>query len=344
MNLKPENAMVGLFMASAMLLFAWHNLTKPSILVLHSYDRDYAWSRDISVGLNRILKDGYRYRLRWHYMDTKRHPFEDYKRSAGIAARNVIEAANPDVVIAIDDDAQQYAARYFRDNPRIKIVFAGVNGTTGDYGYDVAHNVTGILERLPLFAMREALGSSASLKETGQPIRLAFLGDQSETVDGDAKQLRHFDWSPLQLTAIRQVDTWPQWQANVLELAASNDVLLVSGYRRLRRSATDANLVPPREVVAWTETHAKLPVISFNYFYMEDGGMLAIGASPYEQGEVAAALALDLALKRKVASALPITSTNQFVVSMNGSKMKAKHFILPRVYEAAARTGNLYLP
>lgn len=344
MKLKPENVMVGLFMASATLLFAWHNLTKPSILILHSYDPDYAWCRDINIGLNRVLKDRYRYRLRWHYMDTKRHPYDDYKRSAGIAARNVIAAANPDVVIAIDDDAQQYVARYYRNNPRVKIVFAGVNSTTGDYGYDDANNVTGILERLPLSAMQEALSSSASFKALDHPIRLAFLGDHSETVDGDAGQLQRFDWRPMQLTSVRQVDTWPQWQANVLDLAAANDVLLLSGYRRLHRSATDASLVPPREVVAWTESHATLPVISLNAFYTEDGGMLAIGASPYEQGEMAGTLALDLALRDRKVSALPVTSTSQFVVSMSGSKMQAKHFTLPRVYEAAARTGNLYLP
>lgn len=344
MKLKPENVMVGLFMASALLLFGWHNLTKPSILVLHSYDRDYAWSRDINIGLHRVLKDSYRYKLRWHYMDTKRHPFDDYRRSAGLAARTVIASARPDVVIAIDDDAQQYVARHFRNDPRVRIVFAGVNRTAEAYGYDQAGNVTGILERLPLAAMQEALRSSATFQALGRPIRLAYLGDQSESVDGDAAQLQRFDWRPLQLTSIRQVDTWPQWQAHVLELAAANDVLLLSGYRRLHRSANDASLVPPQEVVAWTEAHARLPVISFNAFFTEDGGMLAIGASPYEQGERAGTLALELALKRKPVSALPITSTGQFVVSMSGSKMKAKQFVLPRVYEAAARTGNLYLP
>lgn len=342
--MKPENIMAGLFMAGALSLFGWHNMTLPSILILHSYDRDYAWCRDVNVGLNRVLKDRYRYKLRWHYMDTKRHPSEEFKDSAGVSARAVIAAEHPDVIIAIDDDAQQYAARYFRNDPHIKIVFAGVNRTAGDYGYDRANNVTGILERLPVTAMQEALASSGSAGASGHPLRLAFLGDQSETVDGDAAQLQHFDWRPMQLTAVTQVDNWPQWQAQVLQLAAANDVLLVSGYRRLHRSASDPRLVPPQEVVAWTEAHARLPVISFNAFYTEDGGMLAIGASPYEQGEVAAALALELALQRKHVDALPIAATAQFVVSMSGTKMRAKHFVLPRVYEAAARTGNLYLP
>ena len=344
MKPKLEKIMMGLFMATALVLFGWYSINKPSILILHSYDPDYAWVRDINIGLNRVLNKKYLYQLHWYYMDTKRHPFDDYKRSAGIAARKFIETTRPDVVIAIDDDAQQYAARYFSNDRRIKIVFAGVNRDTSDYGYDHADNVTGILERLPLGAIREAMTSVAGFKALDRPIRLAFIGDQSETVAGDVRQIRRFDWRPLQLSGATLVNTWPEWQAAVLALAAGNDALLLTGYRRLSRSATDTSLVPPREVVAWTEEHSPLPVISCGSVYTEDGGMLTIGTSPYEQGERAAGFALDLILKRKAIGALPIAVSTQFIVSMRGSRMQAKAFVLPRVYEAAARTGNLYLP
>jgi hypothetical protein len=85
-------------------------------------------------------------------------------------------------------------------------------------------------------------------------------------------------------------------------------------------------------------------VISFNAFYTEDGGMLAIGTSPYEQGEVAAALALQVALAHRAAATLPVRTSTQFIVSMRGASMRTRGFVLPRVYEAAARTGNQYLP
>lgn len=339
-----EKLMLALFIVGALLLFGWNSISKPTILVLHSYDPDYPWVRDINVGLNRVLNKKYLYRVRWYYMDTKRHPSAEFKTSAGIAARNVIASTRPDVVIAIDDDAQEYAARHFVNDPHIKIVFAGVNREAADYGYVQAANVTGILERIPLDAMREALSGSVNFKTLSGPIRVAYIGDQSESVDGDASQVRRFGWGPLQLGAVLQVDNWPAWQAGVLTLGASHDVLLVSGYRRLRRSATDSSLVPAHEVVAWTEAHSKLPVISFNGFYIEDGGMLAIGTSPYEQGEVAGAIALQVALEHRAATTLPVVTSSQFIVSMSGTKMRARHFVLPRVYEAAARTGNLYLP
>lgn len=344
MKITLEKCMMGLFMVVSLVLFGWYNMSKPSILILHSYDKDYAWVRDINVGLNRVLNSKYLYQVRWYYMDTKRHPFEDYKTSAGIAARNVIKETRPDVVIALDDDAQQYVARHFNDDPRVKIVFAGVNNDAGDYGFDKASNVTGILERLPLSAVRETLESVGRFKTLGRPIQLAYLGDQSESVGGDVKQVRGFNWAPVQLTTIKQVSTWPEWQASVHELGSKADAILLTGYRRLSRSATDPSLVPHKEVVAWTEANSKVPVMSGNGFFTEDGGMLAIGTSPYEQGELAAAKALAIVLEGKPISSLPITTSGQFIVTMSGSKMKARNFDLPRVYEAAARTGNHYFP
>lgn len=341
---RLQNCIIGLFLIVSLTLFAWFNMSKPSILILHSYDKEYPWVRDINVGLNRVLNSKYRYQVRWYYMDTKRHPFPDYKTSAGIAARRVIDSMHPDVIIAMDDDAQQYVTRYYVNHPTIKIVFGGVNNEAGDYGFDKAGNVTGILERLPLGAIREALQIADNFKALGHPVRLALLGDKSESVGGDARQVRAFNWAPVQLAAIRQIATWPEWQAAVKELGNQADVILLTGYRRISRSATDKSLVPFKEVVAWTEKNSKAPVMSGNGFYTEEGGMLAIGTSPYEQGEEAAAKALAIILDGKRPGSMPITAPEEFIVTMNGSKMKARGFVLPKVYEAAARTGDKYYP
>jgi ABC-type uncharacterized transport system substrate-binding protein len=339
-----ERFIIGLFLAGAMTLFVWYNMSRKTVLVLHSYATDYSWVRDVDTGINRVLKHKSLYSVRWYYMDTKRHPSNEYKNSAGTAARSVIEKMQPDVIIAVDDNAQQYATRYFLNHPKINIVFTGVNNEASDYGFDKANNATGVLERLPLAALRETLQISTSFKNLRRPIRIAYLGDQSETVKGDEKQVQRFDWTPLQLSADRLVDSFPKWQAAVAELAKQADVIYVTGYRGLRRSDTDASLVPPKEVVAWTESHSKIPIIGGNGFYTEEGGMLAIGTSPYQQGEAAAEMALQILLDGKRSSDIPIISSTQFIVSMSAAKMKARGFELPQVYEAAARTGDKYLP
>jgi hypothetical protein len=341
---KFQNFVIGVFMAGALGLLVWFNMAKPSILVVQSYDQKYPWSRDLNVGLQRVLNSPYLYRTRWYYMDTKRHSDKEYKESAGVAARRMIDDMQPDVIIALDDDAQQYVTRYYVNHPKIHIVYSGVNKDAEDYGFDKANNTIGILERSPVAAIRETLLIATNLKALGRPPRLAFLGDTSESVDGDLRQMRNFNWAPVQLLPARQVSTFPEWQAAVRELGAQADVIMLPGYRKIRRSDTDKTLVPFREVVDWTEENSPVPVFSNNGFYTEEGGMLGIGASPYEQGEVAARMALDIILKGKKTYEIKQASTQEFVVTMSGSRMKRRHFELPKVYEAAARTGDKYFP
>jgi ABC-type uncharacterized transport system substrate-binding protein len=341
-TLKLEKFLMWLFLLVTLVLIGWYNLTKPSILVLHSYDKDYSWVRDINTGLNRVLKNKYLYQVRWYYMDTKRHPDAKYKTSAGISARDLINQTRPDVVIAMDDDAQKYVAQYFANDPKIKIVFGGVNKDAVEYGYDKASNVTGILERLPLTAISETLQSARSLQNLNHPVRIAYLGDSSETVYGDANQIKQFNWSPHQLSEVRNVKTWEEWKASVLDLGSKSDVILLTNYRGLQRSANDLSLVPAKEVVAWTEKNAVVPVIGGNGFFTEDGGMLAIGTSPFEQGEVAARRALQIVMQKTDVNTMPIVASQEFIVTMSGSRMKARQFVLPKVYEAAAHAGDQY--
>ena len=339
-----EKMMMLLFLLTTFSLFGWYNKSKPSILILQSYDKDYAWTRDVNIGLNRILKHKELYQLRWYYMDTKRHPFPNYKDTAGNAARRMIEKTKPDVVIAVDDDAQQYVMRHFLNHPTIKIVFAGINKQASDYGFDKAQNVTGILERLQLEAVREALTSTVNLVGLKRPIQLAYLSDTSSTVMGDAEQIEKFNWAPVQLHSVTHVKTFDEWKLKIQQLGQQTDAILLTGYRFLSRSDKDISLVSAQEVVAWTEANSAIPVISGNGFYAEEGGMLAIGTSPYEQGEEAARKALQILIDGKHVNEIPVSASQQFIVTMSASKIKARNFQLPKIYEAAARTGDKYFP
>ena len=69
--------------------------------------------------------------------------------------------------------------------------------------------------------MREALASAPGLRTPGRPLRIAFLGDRSETVDGDVAQVRGHAWAPLQLGGVLQADTWAAWQDGVRTLAVT---------------------------------------------------------------------------------------------------------------------------
>ncbi|MBF0212410.1 MAG: hypothetical protein HQM00_02460 [Magnetococcales bacterium] len=340
---RLRNGLIGLFFLGSVLLPAWYQSSKPRVWILHSYDKNYSWVKDVNIGIHRVLDGHPELTVNWYYLDTKRHPSSEFKINAGVSMRRMIQAAAPDLLIAIDDDAQQYVTRHLLDHPTLRIVFAGVNNQPCDYGFDQAGNVTGILERLPLSALRETLLTLADysgLKK--RPITIRFLGDLSETVRGDEKNFRNFDMKPIQVADSRLVETFDAWQQAVLESAGEVDFLITSNYRKIRRSAESDELVPARELIDWTERHSPVPMIGTNGFFAEDGGMLAIGTSPFEQGEVAARLALELIRSGESPNQMPLRSTGQFVVAMRTSWLQARHLRLPQVYEAAARSINKY--
>lgn len=331
----------GLFVILVVIVTIAHNIAKPRILILQSYGADYAWTRDVDVGVRRAFGDDSDYVLRWHYMDLKRHPWPESKIAAGIQARHAIDDWQPSVVIAIDDDAQEYAAKYYVNKPGIRIVFAGTNGSVTPYGYDKASNVTGILERKPLSALKDALRQPGFSHKPS--LRIVEICDASETVLLDHEFISTFDWKPLRYVGSHLVNTYDEWKQAILVADTYADVILSTNYRRLIRSPTDRTLVPPQEVLAWTEAHSKLPIVGVNAFFIEDGGMLAIATSPFEQGEVAARMARQIIEGKVSPSSIPIDSTHQYIVVMNAALMAARGVSLPPLYEAFARATNNYL-
>lgn len=331
-----------LFVLGTLYLAINHNLTQKRVLILHSYDPEYSWTRDVNIGLQRALSAYPEWSVRWHYMDLKRRPWPDARQAAGTQARRVVDEWRPDVVIAIDDDAQALVGKHFVNHPHLKWVFAGVNGGVEDYGYVGARNVTGVFERKQLAAARDAILAGHPGARGRQTLRVLHLGDQSHSVKLDDVSISRFDWQPLQYAGSKLVATFPEWQAAVLAMTDQADVLFVSNYRKLSRSATDRSLVSPREVVAWTEINSPVPIIGGNGFYVEDGGMFALGPSGFEQGNQAVRLAVQILAQEASPDSLMQLSTREFVVFMRPTQMAVHNFHLPYLYEAFARAMNNY--
>jgi ABC-type uncharacterized transport system substrate-binding protein len=339
----PKRITYGLmtaFILLSLIAFVIANNAKPRVLILHSYDPAYVWTRDVNVGLDRVL-NGKPFAIRRHYMDTKRHPEKEYAEKAGIVARRAIDEYRPDIIIAIDDDAQRYVAKYYTLSPSIKIVFAGINGQATPYGYDKAKNVTGILERKQLTAVRAVMVEAARAHPTRR-LRLAYVGDQSGSVKEDTEFINHFEWAPASLVSSKLVPNFEDWKVQVLKANTEADFLLTTNYRRMTLSATDKRLVNPKAVVKWTEDNAKIPIIGTNGFYVEEGGGFAIATSPFEQGETAAQMAVDIIEKKLTPDKIKVEQTREFIVYMRPSIMKKHDFEVPKVYESFARAMNNY--
>ena len=336
--------LMALFIGAALATFIVVNVSKPRVLVLHSYDTEYTWVRDINIGLSRTLLNK-PYTLRWHYMDTKRNPDEAFKQRAGILARRIIEDWDPNLIIAVDDDAQRYAVKAYANHPKVKIVFAGINGEIAPYGYDKASNVTGILERKQWRGVKNLIEETVRARvPADRPVRIAYVGDTSGSVKEDTKFLNEFDWKPFVLHRSKLVKTFDEWKAEVKRANLEADVLITTNYRRIQLSEMDEKkMVLPDELVKWTEDNTpKIPVIGTNGFYVEDGGMMALATSPFEQGRVAGEMTIQIIDKKVSPKAIPVQETQQFISYMRAERMRQNDFKVPPVYESFSRAMNNY--
>lgn len=335
--------LISIFLGGTLAVIVAYNLHKPRVLVLHSYDLSYPWTREVSVGLHRVLDQRPHFAVRWFYMDTKRHPWMEFRQNMGLSARQSIDRWKPDVIIAVDDDAQEFVTRYYVNRPDVRIVFAGVNGGVESYGYVGASNVTGIFERKDLPALKQALLALRWQRPATGPLRVVHIGDNSSSVEHDDRYMREFDWQPLISLPSRKLGTFDEWKKAVVDVQGKTDFILTTNYRKLSRSLADKTLVAPEEVVAWTLANSQVPVVGSNGFFVEDGGELAIGTSPFEQGEVAARMAIKLIAGQRVTD-IPFASTRQFVVYMRSARLHQRGMELPALYEAFARATNNDLP
>lgn len=345
LNIGLNQIMIFVFTVCLFIFLIVTALQRPRVMILHSYDLNYAWTKQVNEGIQRII-DEKQYDVRWYYLDSRRHTSTDFYQTAGAAARRVIQEWRPNVLIAVDDNAQEYVARHFVNDGTINIVFAGMNGELSDYGYAHANNVTGVLERKPLEATRQALQLIQFPRKdstiASNTVRLLHITDNTTTGLANRNDILGTDWDPVILVDSLVVKTFAEWQAAVLAAAEQADLLLITNYGGLLASAdVPDSLVNKKAVIAWTEAHSPIPGISTSSAYVNDGGMLAFGVSPYEQGEVAAQMAVRIIDDRVRAKAIPVVAGQQIIVHLNQTSLTAYGIVLPDIFEAFARaTGN----
>lgn len=336
MKARIEKSLAFLFVGLVVVLLIGFNLNKPRIFVLHSYDLDYSWVRDINEGLNRVLKNR-PYNIRYFYMNTKRNPGTEYKERTGESVTRMIREWNPDVLIAVDDDAQKFAAVNFIDDPKVRIVYTGVNAFAADYGYDRAKNATGMLERLPFRAFKEVFLQMLPVSRR----RVMHVADSSSTSVYIQKEVEALDWSPLFLTETVLCDTVQDWDRAIERANNEADILFITHYHTIK----DKNgvVIEPRKIIERTEPRLRIPAIGSWGFYVEDGGMMAVAVSPYEQGETAARMALKIIEDRVTPTDIPVQTSHLFLIYIREANLKRLNLEVPGLIEAFARATNHYV-
>lgn len=280
------------------------------IFVVHSYHREHVSMPKRNNGLNLVLDDVSEVLTHFFYMDTKRNSSLAWKREIGMAAQRRIDAFKPDVVIAFDDNAQEFVTKKYLGAATPQFVFAGVNGEPEDYGFP-APNITGILERV---YPDQSLAMLAMINPDIK--KVVCISDNSATSDGVIAYIKANEM-PLEIVAYEQPATFSAWKQTVRKYQKDPSVnaFLIPLYQTVKSTA-GGDRVKPGTVMQWTVKNIAKPVAGLWPFATQDGALCAVTVDLKEHGIVAANMALQI-IGGKKAGQIPIVKNKDGYVILN---------------------------
>ncbi len=312
------------------------------VLVLHSYHPDYAWVIDVNKGIVKGLEEerfevGNNLKLEYFYMDTKRKTDEKWKLEVAAKAKAHIAAYKPDVVIAVDDNAQKYVVSDLATNGGPPFVFLGVNADPMTYGYlrsmkAPGGQVTGSIERARFeqsFALLQKLVPEAQ--------NLAILCDDGPTGKPVIKRVQEQAAAlGINIVDLKQTGSFSEWKAFVQKVQTEADALLVIVYHTIKNDAGQP--VHEDTVLNWTVHNSKLPDIGFWGWAVEGGLLCSEAISGFQQGHYAATVA-SYVLMGQSPGEFPVDRPQRGEICVNLARAKMLGIEIP--YELA-RTATLY--
>ncbi|HPH95784.1 MAG TPA: ABC transporter substrate binding protein [Anaerolineaceae bacterium] len=183
-----------------------------------SYAPDYDWSQELEAGLASVLNPT---GVEWQIfrLDMKRNPSEEYAVKKAAETAEKINAYAPDVIIATDDNAQQWLIVPYFATGTVPVVFASVNWDDSEYHFEPEH-VTGMVE---VHLVPQLMGQLDVLSQ-GSRVGIVAVDDITEQKNIEYYN-RYFD-RQLQIFWVEE-KTQAEYQRLFLQAQAQTDVVLI---------------------------------------------------------------------------------------------------------------------
>ncbi|MGI4850901.1 MAG: ABC transporter substrate-binding protein [Janthinobacterium lividum] len=306
---------------------------KPRIMVIYSSHKDDPRVQEMNAGVQYFFAKNNQASIIYQYLDTQSNLSEIYKLKIGILARQIIDRVNPNLMILCDPLAQELVGRNYVNTSDKDIVFCGVKDNPQDYGYNEAHNVTGVFDIFPLNAVKE-VASLMSIKPVSieNPVKIILLGDNSEKSKKLKQILTTYDWTPHRLIDLITVNTFEDWKSAIATSGERADLVIVAGYERIFVDDNLTILKNSRDLIQWTLNNTSLPIIGTSISFFKNGGDMSIVSSPFSQGEEAAKLASQI-INGKNAKDFPYLKPHDYQIYVNESSKNNQINRLPSVYK-----------
>ncbi len=340
--------MIVAFIVGGLLALAGFRASLPRVLILHSGNEGSEWVRGVDLAFDRELQGSRRpIQVDRHYLrldepgtspETVRIRVQD--------ARRAITRSKPDILIAVDDEANELVGRQLADLPDLRLLYVSINQSPSRYGYGGRASITGLAETLPLVAVRDAIEALRGPPpftpggEQRRPPRVAALARDSDTGRAELEQVRQFAWAPLQLVGTAAVTDFAHWKRVCESWSGKADVVLVLSYRGLPLEAGSKKSVSGAELADWMERECQPVPIGMLSGYVTDGGGLSIAPSPEEYGKLTMSMALEWIGSGLNSRPPEARQVSHFDVALRAGLLSRRGLQLPPLYIEAARARN----
>jgi PAS domain S-box-containing protein len=288
------------------------------VLLLHSYHKGYIWSDDISKEIEKNFAEYKNIELTTVYMDTKRVADPIYLNNLAKLYKQQFESRNFDLIIVSDNNAFEFAIRYheylFKDLP---VLFCGINNFDKaqlDENY-MTRYMTGVVEQVDTEKNFELISKlHPELKN------LIIINDQSKTSLALKRDLRPVIEKYKNKFNIEYIDDIriEDLKEKVKKLNPKTDVIL---YGLLFKDTTGKYFTYKQSFKQIREV-SPVPIYGLWDFYLNYGIVGGLLTSAIAQGNAVSKMALDILLKNKEISDIPIVekSPNLYMFDYNELK------------------------
>lgn len=327
--------MVCLFILAALISLVFFVTNRPRILIIESESIGSHRSRLFREGWNESMRNKHLLaKVSWYSLEQDLHPDS---QTTSMGAIRTVEQEDPDLVILLDDSANERVGSVLAKDKKKQLLFIGIDQSPDYYGYSQQDHITGIVEQLRLEPFHELL----EILYPGVTLKYGVIGVDSPKGRARLKQIEGCPWSHHVLKDVTLVSTFSEWQ-DFVRTHQALDVLLVLNLDALPSHSGGEKVIPISEIVDWTEMNSKPLPVGVEANYVTSGGGLAFEVSPRHFGEAASNLTKEW-MNLSGEKVPNISYTTDFQVALCRARLAFRKINVPTIYEESARlAGTLY--